>query len=100
MTGANINNVMISIKVVSATYKSRGSTIVTVVADNGFSALDHNPEFIELQITLNLTAMDEHEPYIERFNETIKNSRMGIVGVPFTKLPKRMVVELVYAIIF
>lgn len=58
MTGVNANNVMMALKVVNATYKSRGFTIVVVAADKGYNALEHNPKFIELQITLNLTAED------------------------------------------
>ena len=58
ITSVNTNNVMIPLKVVNATYKSRGFTIVVVAADNGYNALEHNPKFIELQITLNLTAED------------------------------------------
>ena len=101
MIGANMNNAVIVLKVVSATYKARGFIIVTVTVDNGFSALKHNPDFIELKITLNLIAEDEYEPYIERFNRTIKEKcRLGIPGVPFTKLSKRMVAKLVYDMIF
>ena len=85
----------------NAVYKSRGFTIVAAAVDNGFSALKHHVKFIDMKINLNLMAEDEHEPYIERFNRTItERYRMGIVGLPFIKLPKRMVVELVYAMIF
>ena len=57
--------------------------------------------FFALEIVLNLMAEDEHEPYSERFNRTIKDkSRMGIAGTPFKKLPKRMVIELVYTMVF
>ena len=91
---------MIALKLVSATYTSRGFTIVAAAADNGFSTLEHNLEFVELQITLNLATKDDHEPYIEMFNRIIKEKyKMGITGVPFTKLPKRMAVELVHAMI-
>ena len=54
-------------------------------------------------ITLNLTAEDddEHEPHVKRFNKTIKERcRMGITRVPFTTLPKRIVVELISAMIY
>ena len=100
MIGANMNNVVIALKVVSAIYKERGFIIAAAEADNGFSALKHNPDFIDLKITLNLSADDEHEPCIERFNRTIKEKcRMGFAGEPFTKLPNRMV-DLVYDTIF
>ena len=70
-------------------FGSSTEIIGAATADNAFSALKHIPEFIELEIMLSLTAEDEHEPYIERFNRTIEEKgRMGITGVPFTKLPK------------
>ena len=101
MTGANMENVVTVLQIVNVVYNSRGFTVVTTAANNGFSALKHHAKFIEIKIKLNLMAEDEHEPYIERFNRTIKERcRMGIAGVPFTKLPKRMVVELVYTTIF
>ena len=54
-----------------------------------------------MEITLNLTAEDKHEPHIERFNRTIKEKcRMCIAGTPFAKLPKRMIVEMVYGMVF
>ena len=101
MTGANMENVVTVLQIVNAVYKSRGFTIVAAAADNGFSVLRHHVKFIETQIKLNLTADDKHEPYIERFNRTIKERyRMGITGVSFIKLRKKMVVELVYTTIF
>jgi len=101
MSGTTMDNVVNALKVINTKYRSRGFKIIAAAADNGFSALENNTEFLELNITLNLTAEDEHEPYIERFNRTIKEKcRMGIAGVPFTKLPKRMIVELVYTMIF
>ena len=56
---------------------------------------------MNLEVVLNLTSKDEHEPYIERFNGTIKDRcRMIFAGLPFLRLPKRMVVYLVYHQIF
>ena len=75
--------------------------MIAIAADSGFKAMKTNSEFIELKITLNITAEDEHEPYIKRFNRTLNEMyRMGIAGVPFTILPKRMVVELVYTMVY
>ena len=72
MDGATMENVLIALKVITSTYESRGFKILAIAADNGFSALANDPDFIDMKITLNLTAENEHEPYIERFNRTIK----------------------------
>ena len=101
MNGANMDNVVTVLKTVPAIYRPRVFNVLAVAADSGFTDLKTNPDFIELKITLNLIAEDEHEPYVEKFNRTIKEMcRIGLAGVPFTKLPKRMVVELVYEIVF
>ena len=101
MPGATMGNVVMALKMIAATYRSREFTLVAAAADNRFSALANNPQFIELQITLNLTAEDEHELHIERVNRTIKEKcRMRIEGVPFTTLPKRMVVNLMCPMIY
>ena len=74
--------------------------MVASAADNGFPALENKLDFIEMRITLNLTAEDEHESHIKRLNSTIKERcRMGIAGLTFTTLPKIIVVELMYIII-
>ena len=94
MSGATMDNVLIALRVIASTYESRVFKIMAIAADNGFSALENNPGFIVIEITLNLTAEDEHEPYVERFNRTIKEKcRMCIAGIPFVKLLKRMVVR-------
>lgn len=101
MSGANMDNVVTALRVIKATYSSRGFTIVAIAADNGFNALLQNEAFIQLEIPLNLTAEDEHEPYVERFNRTIKEMvRMSLAGTSFKKLPRRMTVEMVYGMIF
>ena len=101
MSGATMENVVTALQVIKSKYKSRGFTIIAMTADNGFSALANNPDFINMEIVLNLTADDEHGPHIKRFNRTIKDKcRMSIAGTPFTKLPKRMTAELVYTMVF
>ena len=53
--GANMGNVVTVLKNICATYKSRGFRVIAIAADNGFKALKTNPEFIKLQIILNIT---------------------------------------------
>ena len=44
---------------------------------------------------------DDHEPYLERFNGTLKECcRMIFVAVPLDSLPRIIIVELVYLQIF
>ena len=100
MSRATMTNVITAPKVVKCKCNTRGFRIIAIAANNDFKALETNPDFIELNISANLSTDNEHEPYIERFNRTIKEKcRMGIVGTLFTKLPRRMIVELAYAII-
>ena len=78
LDGASMNNAVAALRVIKATYNSRGFKLIAAVADNGFSALQQHEDFLALEIVLNLTAEDEHEPYSERFNRTIKDkSRMA-----------------------
>ena len=96
MTSTNMEHVMLALRIVVGKYFSRGFVVMAVGADNGFAALAENEEFLTLGITLNLTAEDEHEPYIEQFNRRIKERcRMIFAGIPFLSLPKIMVIELV-----
>ena len=84
-----MDNVIVTLKTVNAKYKTRWFTIIAVTADNRFSALKKYPDFLELGITLNLTAKDEHKLCVERFNRTIKEKfQMCMAGTKFTKLSK------------
>ena len=70
--------------------------MISIVADNGFAALENNDDFLSLEVNLNLTSEDEHEPHIERFIRTLQERcRMCFALLPFTKISKRMVIELV-----
>ena len=101
LAGTDMNNVVEAIKVVVGKYWYRGFTITAIVADGGFAALHDNVEFIKLDITLNITSEDEHEPYSERFNRSIKKcARMTLATTLFTMIPRRMIVEMVYLAVF
>ena len=60
MTGATMANIVIALKIVQSKYEVRGFRIISAAADNGFKALEADPDFLELGITLNVTANDEH----------------------------------------
>lgn len=52
-------------------------------AENTFMPTYEDPNFLELQITLNVIPEDEHEPYIEWFNCMFKER----CCISFTTLP-------------
>ena len=75
--------------------------MLACASDNGFGALAENGEFLPLCMILNLTAEDDHEPYIEQFNRHIKERcRMVFVGIPFVWFLKRIIVEIVHAQVY
>ena len=52
-------------------------------------------------ITLNTVARDEHVPEVERYIRTIKErARSTYSMLPFTRMPARMTIELIYASVF
>ena len=57
---------------------------------------------MELQgINLNITGRDEHVPEIERFIRTVKERARAVVNtLPFEILPHRLIVEIVYNVMF
>ena len=63
------DSIMAALPVIVDMYKSREFTILAIVTDYAFEAIRNNKEFIAMGITLNTTSEDEHEPFIERFNE-------------------------------
>ena len=52
-------------------------------------------------INLNITGRDEHVPEIERFIHTVKERARAIINtLPFEILPHRLIVEIVYNVMF
>ena len=85
------------LKTVKTIYQVRDFNIIAIAVDNAFEPTKQNPDFIDLKIPLNITSKDEHEPYIERYNITLKERcRMCFTTLPFKQITRRMVVELVY----
>ena len=73
-------------------YHSRGFQIVEILADMAFECLEH--EF--MPIRFDFTAHDSHVGEVERSIRTIKERvRADLHGLPFKRLPKIMIVELV-----
>ena len=80
------------LRVVINIYQQRGFIIDAINADNDFAPLEE-----ELRpIKLHLVSRDDHVGDVERSIRTVKEDiRTLIHGLPFTKLPKLMIVELV-----
>jgi hypothetical protein len=86
---ANLTN---SLKKVFEIYTQGGFTIQTALMDREFECLRDNLR----GITLNTTAASEHVPEIERQICVIKERARAIWStLPFTKVPNRIIVELI-----
>jgi hypothetical protein len=92
-------NIVKAIKGLCHVYSLRGFKISTILGDNEFEPLCG--ELSELHIQLNVAAVDEHVPEIERYNRTIKEQCRSIYNtLPFTKIPQIMVAHMVYFSVF
>ena len=84
---------------VKALYTSRGFNLRTTLMDGEFKVL--RTAMMELGITLNTTAANEHSPYIKRQIRVIKERVRAIKHtLPFKVIPLIMLVEMVYFCIF
>ena len=80
-------------------YKKRGFTIATMLMDGQFEGI--TGDLSEMEITLNTVARGEHVPEAERYIRTIKERARCVYNtMPFTKIPGRMVAELIYYCVF
>ena len=55
-----------------AIYQALGFTSIDIVVENAFAPIAEVWNCILLQITLNVTSKDEHEPRTEKFIMTLK----------------------------
>ena len=73
-------------------YRTRGFDIVDIQADMEFACIQHNV----LPTQFNITPRDAHVGEVERSIRTIKERvRADIHDMPFKRLPKLIIVELV-----
>ena len=80
------------INAVLNTYAARGFDVVAIHADIQFECLKNEL----LPIRLNLTAQDDHVGEVERSIRTIKERvRADVHSMPFQRLPRLMIIELV-----
>lgn len=86
---------LVGLKRIKSTYSRRGFLVNRAAADNEFAVLENG--LAEVGVVLNVVARDEHVPEIERHIRTLKERCRAIYNtLPFTRMPKRMVTELVY----
>ena len=87
---------MKAIKDVHAIYVKRGFILEIVEVDGQFAPL--RGMLAELGITLNVCSREEHVPVIERQIRTVKERCRSICNtLPYKKLPKLVVVQMVSA---
>jgi hypothetical protein len=89
-----------AVRHVRSTYMKRGFQIESLLMDGQFETI--RGDLAEMQITLNTVARGEHVPEVERHIRTIKERARSVYynALPFTKIPGRMVAELVYYSVF
>ena len=91
--GATIFN---GIRAIHQIYLQRGFQICNAFMDGQFEPLQGN--LAELSILLNTASNDEHVPEIERQICTVKERTRAIYcTLPFNKMPRRLIIEMVYA---
>jgi hypothetical protein len=87
------------IRRVKQVYKTRAFSVVQMLVDNEFEPLRGG--VAELGIALNTVGADEHVPEVERFIRTIKErTRCYHHSLPFRRVPKRLLIEMVYTAVF
>ena len=84
------------IRAIHQIYLQRGFQIRNAFMDGQFEPLRGN--LAELGILLNTASNDEHVPEIERQIRTVKERTRAIYcTLPFNKMPRRLIIEMVYA---
>lgn len=92
--------IMKSLAKVTSLYQKRGFCVETLLMDGEFRNL--RPLVHErLQAEMNVVSRGEHVPEVERYIRTVKERVRGTYGIlPFTSIPTRMIIELVYNSVF
>lgn len=93
------DTLLIGMSRIKAAYSSRGFIFNRAMGDNEFETL--KPGLADMGVTLNVVSRGEHVPEIERHIRTIKERCRAIYNtLPFTRMPARMLSELVYNVTF
>ena len=90
---------IISIQQIMQAYHARGFRITTILSDGGFKCIRIN--LAEMGISLNIMSRNEHVPEVEWYIRTIKERVQTIaVSLPFKNYLPRLIVEMVYNVVF
>ena len=88
-----------SVRAIFGRYKARGFIVTELRMDKEFECLSTDVELAGAK--LNTTGAHEHVPEIERFIRTMKERIRAVQAtLPFRRIPKRLVLEMVYATAF
>jgi hypothetical protein len=99
ITDQKHETLMKSVRDVRNIYNKRGFQIESALMDGQFEGL--TADLAEIGITLNTVARGQHVPEVERHIRTIKECARCVYNtMPFTKIPGRMIVELIYYSVF
>jgi hypothetical protein len=91
--------IMTAIKNVQVIYQARGFIIDIMIMDGEFESM--RGDLAEMNIMLNATAADEHVSDVERYIRTVKERCRCIYNtLPFTRMPARLIIEMVYYSVF
>jgi hypothetical protein len=101
LTSRSNDNVLTAIDRVLATYRGGGFTVRYMLMDGEFESLRAALASESRRVTLNITSNDEHVGEIERYNRTIKERVRSIFNsLPFTRMPRRMIIEMAKSAVF
>ena len=96
ITNQKGTTIFTGIRAIHQVYLQRGFRIRNAFMDGQFEPLRGN--LAELGIVLNTASNDEHVPEIERQICTVKERTQAIYcTLPFQKMPRRLIIEMVYA---
>ena len=92
-----LNTIEVRLKRVIEQYDNRGFNVTELLVDRQFEGLKRRMS----EVTVNAVSMKEHVPEVERLIRTLKErGRATFANVPFDKIPKRMVAEMMRCIVF
>ena len=96
-----ITSIVAIVTIIVGIYRARGFKVIAIAVDGAFEPMRNIDDFMDLKVNLNICAENEHEPYSDRFNWTLKErSRMCFSKLMFKRIPRRIIVELVSFMVF
>lgn len=99
MKSRSVKQIAVAIRQTRDLYAARGFQVVECRGDHEFEAA--RSHLGRLGILLNAATRDTHVPEIERYNRTVKDRvRSAFHMLPFKRVPRIMIIELVKAMVF